>query len=715
MKFSYTSSGNGLIKNYLESDGSLDRQVVCLFETKDGNIWMGSYGSGVFILDPQSEKITNLGKTSGLPNTNVMSIEQDNSGKIWLATLGGSAVILNPTANGYEIKQLSDFTHLKSEYIYTLYHDSQDQMWMGTDGAGVATFDCTNEYFKPGFGGILSDATIYSITEDNEGGMWFATADKGLFRYFKGSLKEYGAATGLRSNAVIALNTGEKGQLIAIHSLGIDVLSAGESVFMNYNIEKPGFSFEPNMNAICVEGSDFWIGTEDGAVKCVLADEREKTITPKVLITELRVLYEPRALNQGAEFGYGENHFVFDFQAIWLKNPGSVRYKFMLEGFDKDWSFETESRIATYSSLPPGEYTFKVVATNGNGQWSDEQESSYSFVILRPFWMQWWFYVLVFVVSATVVVYYIRWRTQKLIEDKKFLEAEVARRTEEISHQKDIIEEKNHEILDSINYAKRIQTAILPPDRLFKRHLPNAFVLYKPKDIVAGDFYWMQALDDIEDENHQSPVLFAAADCTGHGVPGAMVSVVCNNALNRAIREFGFTEPAQILNIVRTLVIEEFEKSEEEVKDGMDIALCAWDPKERVLQYAGAQNPLWIVTKRDLSLPSAKEPTLMADWKLFEIKPDKQPIGKYAETHPFTNHHVHLAKGDSIYIFSDGYADQFGGDKGKKFKCSSMKELILSIQDKPMDTQKTIINAHFESWRGELEQVDDVCVIGLRV
>lgn len=249
--------------------------------------------------------------------------------------------------------------------------------------------------------------------------------------------------------------------------------------------------------------------------------------------------------------------------------------------------------------------------------------------------------------------------------------------------------EKNKEILDSINYAKRIQSAILPPDKLIKEHLPESFVLYKPKDIVAGDFYWL--------EQKHNNVLFAAADCTGHGVPGAMVSVICNNGLNRSVREYNLTDPGQILDKTRELVIQEFEKSEGEVRDGMDIALCSLSDNK--LNYAGAYNPLWIIRNNEV----------------LETRANKQPIGKYDPLLPFTTHTVDLIAGDTIYIFSDGYVDQFGGPKGKKLKARAFRELLLSIQNESMKTQKQLIDDAFEKWRGDEDQIDDVVVIGVRV
>lgn len=265
----------------------------------------------------------------------------------------------------------------------------------------------------------------------------------------------------------------------------------------------------------------------------------------------------------------------------------------------------------------------------------------------------------------------------------------IEKQKKQVDHAYSELEVKNEEIMDSITYAKRIQSAILPPNKIVKTYLQDSFILYKPKDIVAGDFYWM--------ETKENKVLFAAADCTGHGVPGAMVSVICNNGLNRSVREHNLTDPGKILDKTREIVVDEFAKSEEEVKDGMDIALCSLDGY--TLQYAGAHNPLWIIR----------------DGELIEIKADKQPIGKFDNPTDYNTHTINLVKGDTIYIASDGYVDQFGGEKGKKFKARPLKDLLISIQDKSMEEQKSFIDQIFEDWKGDLEQVDDVCLIGVRV
>jgi len=291
------------------------------------------------------------------------------------------------------------------------------------------------------------------------------------------------------------------------------------------------------------------------------------------------------------------------------------------------------------------------------------------------------------------------------------------RHAETLTRLNEELEERNREILDSITYARRIQSALLPSDKIVREHLEESFIIYKPKDIVSGDFYWM--------ETFQGKILYAAADCTGHGVPGAFVSIVGYDGLNRALREFNLSQPSLIMDKLNEFVDETFDKSEEEIKDGMDMALCAIDLRSELLEYAGANNPLYIIREKQqghvLDNNGEMTPTLDSpSHELYEIKPDKQPIGRYGERHLFTNHRISLKPKDTFYTFSDGFADQFGGPKGKKFKYKPFKELLLGIQHKSMLEQKQIISGSFESWKNPgdndqaFDQIDDVVVIGVR-
>lgn len=389
---------------------------------------------------------------------------------------------------------------------------------------------------------------------------------------------------------------------------------------------------------------------------------------------------------------YESNNLSLILSCVYFSMPDSVLYTYKLNDND-DWSLPQSSSLISFTNISSGSYALKLKAISPSGE---SEIVTYNFTVLTPWFQSWWFYTIVILALVLFVLLIVKWRLSKLQKDKILLEKLVIERTKEVSAEKEKVssayaslEEKNQEILDSIAYAKRIQSAILPPETLMSDLLPDNFVLYKPKDVVAGDFYWLEKVEDT--------VLVAAADCTGHGVPGAMVSVICNGALNRSVREFGLTEPGKILDKAREIVIQEFEKSEEDVKDGMDIALCAIKGKN--LYYSGANNPLWI----------------LRNGEIIETKADKQPIGKFEAAQAFTTHETTLQKGDTVYIFTDGYVDQFGGDRGKKFKAKSLKDLLIGMQDKSLNEQKLALNQQFEIWRGVLEQVDDVCIIGIRV
>ncbi len=289
-----------------------------------------------------------------------------------------------------------------------------------------------------------------------------------------------------------------------------------------------------------------------------------------------------------------------------------------------------------------------------------------------------------FILSQLTVFMIIFFIIQYFRNDTEAYEAELVEKSR-------IISLKNSEIIDSIVYAKRLQEAIMPPANEISDSIPESFVLYKPKDIVAGDFYFAEQKDDY--------FFVAAADCTGHGVPGAMVSVVCSNALNRAVIELNLKLPGEILDRVTELVVDTFKKSHHDVKDGMDISLCVINTRTREVAWAGANNPLWYISNNEIT----------------EVKATKQPVGKSDHYKNFTTHVFNLAKGSLLYLFTDGYADQFGGPQGKKFKYKQMADIILSNKDKDMQIQRDSLENAFVSWKGMLEQVDDVCIIGLRL
>ncbi len=297
--------------------------------------------------------------------------------------------------------------------------------------------------------------------------------------------------------------------------------------------------------------------------------------------------------------------------------------------------------------------------------------------------------------------FFIKWKDKKFLYEKQVLEEKISIRTVEVLQQKfelerknELIAEKNKEMTDSLNYAKRIQAAILPERNLITQTFRDSFILYMPKDIVSGDFYFFSQRNNI--------AIIAGADCTGHGVAGAIMSMVGGSLLNQIVTEKGILDPAEILNQLNDGVISALRQNENDTHDGMDISLCVFDLQNMELTFAGANRPLWLIRNNDVAV----------------FKSDKFPIGglQIVRNESFDKHHIKLQKDDSVYIFSDGYADQFGGMLGKKLMTKKFKEVLLSIQDKSMPEQGNYLHQFIQDWMGgEFEQVDDIMVIGIKV
>ena len=333
------------------------------------------------------------------------------------------------------------------------------------------------------------------------------------------------------------------------------------------------------------------------------------------------------------------------------------------------------------------EYTYKEF------QQSLEQEKQSAIATEERKKQQLFMLLIAFIALATGVIAILVYKNLQRYKKAKLL----------IEKQKELVEEKQKEILDSIRYAKRIQDAVLKEQEHISAHLPGHFVLFQPKDIVSGDFYW-----SIEKDNYW---YVAAADCTGHGVPGAFLTILGTSFLNELNATDTLLTPAEILDKLRSRMIAELSvtnKETNETKDGMDISLARLNLSTKELMWAGANNPLWITSV--INQAADKK-----EYKLIEVPAHKQPIGFYPTLTPYPNHVIELKKGDTFYLFTDGYADQFGGEKGKKLKYKAIKELLLNAADEPMENQKNILLQYFIKWKGNYEQTDDVCIIGINI
>ncbi|MBL4656156.1 MAG: SpoIIE family protein phosphatase, partial [Bacteroidia bacterium] len=326
-------------------------------------------------------------------------------------------------------------------------------------------------------------------------------------------------------------------------------------------------------------------------------------------------------------------------------------------------------------------------------------EATYSFTISPPWYRTTFAYIGYLIFFISIIYGAIRYNVRRLEQANKRLQVMIDEATVEIRDQKEDLEEKSKDILASIRYAKKIQDTILPMSELIEESLPDSFVLFKPKDIVSGDFYWFS-------NQRKNKILISVVDCTGHGVPGAFMSVIGNTLLNEIVNGKGIDQPAEILNNlhvgVRTSLKQDEYQEAGSTRDGMDLAICSIEVGEKpVIEYAGAYRPLIHIRGEVLT----------------DIKPDKMPIGgeQLEAKRIFTNNVVDIEKGDSIYMFSDGYVDQFGGVKGKKFMTARFKKFLIEIRDKTMREQKEILTDEIEKWMGDVhEQIDDICLIGIR-
>jgi ligand-binding sensor domain-containing protein/serine phosphatase RsbU (regulator of sigma subunit)/ABC-type amino acid transport substrate-binding protein len=450
-----------------------------------------------------------------------------------------------------------------------------------------------------------------------------------------------------------------------------------------------------------------WVGTYHGISNFNIRAKSTQNFAPVCYIEKMFLNGDLVHPDNERIFSHNENNFIFEISALSFSDETSVEYEYYLRGTGNQYSsyHRGNEYKAYYNNLPPGKYTFIYKAKGKNNIWGYTQ--NYDFVIHKAWYNTWIFRILLILsfIAATYLFYIIRIKTIKAQKDR--LEQQVRERTHELEvanteieaqrdyerFQRDQIAQHQKAIMDSIHYAQTIQNSLLPSTHILKEGLPEYFILFKPRDIVSGDFYWFS-----QQENH---FYLAAADCTGHGVPGAFMSMLGMALMNEIVNKHPDIDPDSLLNELRSQIIETLHQKGDPgtAKDGMDMVVCKIDKDKKRLLFAGANNPLYLVRNGELT----------------EYKTDKMPVSIHLVMHPFTGHEIKLKPGDHIYMFSDGYADQFGGPRGKKFKYLPFKNLLISLTEKEMREQGLQLDRDFEHWRGDLDQIDDVVVVGMKI
>ncbi len=727
--------------SYTTDQGLAGNVVFCITQDKTGCIWFGTEGGGVSRFDGKT--FTAFTTAQGLANNVVYCITEDKAGNLWFGTETGLSVLSRErnTPQAWQdikmneekplFKKINTDQGLADNFVTNISESPDGMMYVGTNqGISVISgWKNTNGTMLPSpYSDALANAnpvfkiynqrTGYPVKDINGGGK------NAMFIDRQGSVW---AGTGDDKTALVRFNPGALNHTVAPPIVAIQAIKINEeNICWNDLIQTRQWRKEETDSNLTAANIVEEVTTFGRTLKKTELDTLQKQFAGIRLDGVSHFYPVPEQL----VLPYEDNNITFEFNAIEPAKPYLVNYQYRLEGYDKSWSPVTKKTNATFGNIYEGTYTFKLKAQSPEGIWSEA--ISYRFGVLPPWYRTWWMDLLYCSAAFIALFGLYRWRTAALRKRERELASEVLRKTAEVVEQKEeaekqkeeafkqreladsrriIAEEQKHvienqktevekqkqlveahqkEIVDSINYARRLQQAILPSLATIKAYLPDSFLLYRPKDIVAGDFYWMHTANDT--------LLIAAADCTGHGVPGALVSIVCSNALNRTVNEFGLTETGKILDKVTELVLETFAKSGEAIKDGMDISLLSINKKSGAIEWSGANNPLWIVNGQ----------------RFTELKPEKQPIGLSEKRTLFTTHKLPLVPGDTFYLLTDGYADQFG-TSDKKLMKRKFKDLILSIQERSMDEQQKFLDEHHTRWKGNMEQTDDVTVIGIRI
>lgn len=713
-------------KIYSSSTVLRDPVVSAVYRTANGDMWLGNR-RGVSIWDTSG--CTFLTAEDGLSSEVVRDIEQSKDGSVYMATDYGLSVYKNGSVQPITVDQ-NDLNGCRDVFV------DENDVWVGTK-VGVALL-AGDRLIQPNnaadFNDWVFDAVRYEnalwfayedgvlrydgkqfeqLTQDQgffngrarsievgpNGNLWFGT-NEGVYMYNGDSCVNIGVDEGLISEAVYSLKFDKIGTLWVGQSKGlcrIYMENGSPKDVLRYAKAQGFLGLECSSNSIWVdEDGTVWVGATNGLVEYDPRQDKGLYFEPKTRITAVKIFSRETNWNEysdsitttglpyNPELPFSKNHLTFEYSGVSLTVPISINYSYKLEGLDDNWSPVTNDDRAVYNNIPPGNYTFSVRAGFGDELWENEPVSI-SFTVLPPFYRTNWFYLTCALIAAFIAYSYIAIRRAN---------TKITRQKSMIETQKEEIEMKNRHMLDSINYASTIQSATLPSDEQWFRHLPNSFVLYLPKDIVSGDFYWMAPVDD--------DVFFAAVDCTGHGVPGALISIIGHNGLNKAVKELGLRKPADILQELGETVNETLRKAEHDnyVRDGMDIALCKLNRKEMKLEFAGSVNPCVIVR----------------DGAEIQLKGDRISIGMLESTNrEFANHSIDLKKGDCIYVYSDGYADQFGGPLGKKMKTAVLRSKLCEVASLNSKDQRSALESFLYEWKGDQKQVDDICLIGVKV
>jgi ligand-binding sensor domain-containing protein/serine phosphatase RsbU (regulator of sigma subunit) len=705
-RFKWIGTENGLVKmdfktnkvvRFYSRGSGLPKDKVTAIYSSDGRVlWIGTGENGVFKMETSNDKIIKYPIENGALENSVTAITGIGE-EVWIGTRKGLWNI-NP---GIKRKKLYSISQggLPHNYINCLYIDRNGRLWVSTPGSTLAYIQ-DEKVFKLPINSRSGNLTLGPVTEDLNSRIWVGSNGNGIFMIQSDSIANLTVKEGLLSDFCYSVICDDNKNLWVGHRGLSKIRTTDFSIKPIQRIEGINESILFNPNAIIKDQTGkIWFGSDKGMVSYDPSMEYSRVQPPVLGITSIKINNDEKDISDKLTLSPGSYKIRIDFLGISLKEPQLVNYQYKLEGFDQ-WSEITKNTSATYNHLTAGNYTFILKASGGDGAVS-LNPLTISIIIKKPVWKKWWFYPLNVILLITLIFIYIKRREYRYLSEKRILEEKVRERTIEIQNQKneiesqrDIINEKNDNITSSIKYARHIQNSVLPPLELIDKLLPDNFILSKPKDIVSGDFYWISEKDN--------KIVFTVADCTGHGVPGAFMSLLGITFLNEIVNVEGITKSVDIVTKLRERVIRSLQQGRKDIptSDGMDIVLCVLDHQRKRIQYTGGMNNLIYIR----------------NGKLEVVRSDRTSVCVlYNNSEPFTMKEFEYETGDVFYLFSDGYPDQFGGEHDRKYFVHRFYVALLDIHKLPMLKQKEILEKNLKDWMGDNVQTDDITVMGIRL
>lgn len=754
-KFHAFSCNSTLVQGDLTS---CNFQSVC--QEEDGSLWLGTIDSGILRYYPKTQMVRNYfiqcGNDTPAGPFAVYELYKDNSGRLWAGTNCGLFYYEAVGDKFVEFENGLEFgveNLLKKNHIYALQNDFDGNLWIGTR-FGLYRFDGRNvfSYFsnRRDSTGLLSDH-INALCLDEEGNLWIGTSD-GL-NYLERDSKRIRSLPFIRGNgvrlrtSVLSISLSYHGKILVGTRSGVwEVVSPGFypqliqgnsaldndmiKAVISDNTNRTWVSTNKGISCLNPDGTVYNFDTVDGLPGYVFnnnsvfknragtlffgsteglcwfhPDSIDYNLTkPLIALTNIKVTQRGDDIDvfwpncKQLEIKYRPFTSVeIEYSGLEFTQPSKNRYKVFLQGYDPDWRPVTSENKVSFSNLLPGDYTLKIIASNNDFTWNNDPLEM-EIIVHPPLWMS--NYAIAFYVFTLIFVIhlFINYRIRHYRKANKELQEKTVNK-KQIEAQREVLTRINRSLTDSINYARRIQRAMLPSEASFQHIFPESFVYLRARDIVSGDFFWFLEKGE--------KIFVTAVDCTGHGVSGAFMSIIGLDLLKNIVEIQGVESPSGILKamnseLLRTLHREQTsESSEFNISDGMDMSMIVIDRKNKKLEFSGAYNGFYLIR----------------DNEIYSYKGDRFPVGylKDGESPVFTDKEIMLKEDDVIYLFSDGLPDQFGGPDHKKFKYRRFRLLLLNIHRLSFPDQKSILHQKIEEWmNGENEQVDDMLVIGFK-